>query len=87
MWGCAGFAGIAAPAPAPRYTPPPAETDLAAQVAQINADAMADAPVAPPPEKRGGIFARLPAAGLLHLRRRPRRKMPPWAMPASPLRP
>jgi predicted Zn finger-like uncharacterized protein len=57
--GMAGFAGIAAPAPAPRYAPPPAETDLAAQVAQINADAMADAPVAPPPEKRGGIFARL----------------------------
>ena len=57
--GMRGFAGIAAPAPAPRYAPPPAETDLAAQVAQINADAMADAPVAPPPEKRGGIFARL----------------------------
>ena len=57
--GMAGFAGIAAPAPAPRYAPPPAETDLAAQVAQINANAMADAPVAPPPEKRGGIFARL----------------------------
>lgn len=57
--GMRGFAGIAAPAPAPSYAPPPAETDLAAQVAQINADAMADAPVAPPPEKRGGIFARL----------------------------
>ncbi len=59
--GMRGFAGIAAPTPEPpRYTPPPAEADLAAQVAQINADAMAEAPVAlPPPEKRGGIFSRL----------------------------
>ena len=54
-----GFAGIAPPPPGPRPAPPPADADLAAQVAEINAEAMAEAPVAPPPEKRGGIFARL----------------------------
>ncbi len=54
-----GFAGISTPAPQPRYVPPPPDADLAAQVAEINAEAMADAPVAPPPEKRGGIFGRL----------------------------
>jgi predicted Zn finger-like uncharacterized protein len=54
-----GFAGIATPPPEPRFTPPPNDAALAAQVAEINAEAMADAPVAAPPEKRGGIFARL----------------------------
>jgi hypothetical protein len=54
-----GFAGIATPAPEPRFSPPPSDAALAAQVAAINAEAMADAPVAAPPEKRGGIFARL----------------------------
>ena len=55
-----GFAGISAPAPEPRPTPAAAEAALAtAQVAEINAEAMAEAPVAAPPEKRGGIFARL----------------------------
>ena len=53
-----GFAGIAAPSPEPRYTPP-TDAELAAQVAEINAEAMAESPVAAPPEKRGGIFARL----------------------------
>jgi hypothetical protein len=53
-----GFAGIAAPSPEPRY-PPPTDAELAAQVAEINAEAMAESPVAAPPEKRGGIFARL----------------------------
>jgi hypothetical protein len=46
------------PAPPP-FPPAAADADLAAQVARINADAMADAPAAEPPEKRGGIFARL----------------------------
>lgn len=51
---------MAPPAPVPpRFPPPPAsEADLAAQVARINAEAMADAPPAPP-EKSGGIFSRL----------------------------
>jgi len=58
--GMRGFAGIAAPAPAPRPAPVPTDAALAAaQVAEINAEAMAEAPVAAPPEKRGGIFARL----------------------------
>jgi hypothetical protein len=54
-----GFAGISTPASEPRFPPPPTNVDLAAQVAAINAEAMAEAPVAAPPEKRGGIFARL----------------------------
>jgi len=65
-----GFAGISAPAPepprftppapeAPRFTPPAPDGGLAAQLAEINAEAMAESPVAAPPEKRGGIFARL----------------------------
>jgi predicted Zn finger-like uncharacterized protein len=54
-----GFAGISVPTPEPRIAPVEQESELAAQVARINAEAMAEAPVAPPPEKRGGIFARL----------------------------
>jgi predicted Zn finger-like uncharacterized protein len=54
-----GFAGISVPTPEPRIAPVEQESELAAQVAQINAEAMAEAPVAHPPEKRGGIFARL----------------------------
>jgi predicted Zn finger-like uncharacterized protein len=56
-----GFAGISSPAPQPQYAPPPppADAGLAAQVAAINAEAMAEEPVAAPPEKRSGIFARL----------------------------
>ena len=68
--GMGGFAGIAPSPPGsvpPAASMPPAppfpggatEADLAAQVARINADAMAEAPPATPPEKRGGIFARL----------------------------
>jgi predicted Zn finger-like uncharacterized protein len=58
--GMRGFAGIAPTPPAPpRPTPAATEADLAAQVARINAEAMAEAPVEAPPEKRGGIFARL----------------------------
>jgi len=57
--GMRGFAGIAPPPPGPRAAPPPTDAELAAQVAEINAEAMAEAPVSPPPEKRGGIFARL----------------------------
>ncbi len=64
-----GFTGIASkppvppaapipPAP-PRFAPATTEADLAAQVARINAEAMAEEPPAAPPEKRGGIFARL----------------------------
>ena len=54
-----GFAGIAPPPPGPGF-PAATDADLAAQVAQINAEAMAEAPAAAPPvEKRGGIFARL----------------------------
>jgi predicted Zn finger-like uncharacterized protein len=55
-----GFAGIAQPAPqaAPMAPPPPPppEEDIAAQVARMHEEAMAEAPA---PEKRGGIFARL----------------------------
>jgi predicted Zn finger-like uncharacterized protein len=54
-----GFAGIATPSPEPRFPPPQTNAALAAQVAEINAEAMAEEPVAAPPEKRGGIFARL----------------------------
>jgi len=59
-----GFAGIAPvpppPPPGPGLTQAETEADLAAQVAQINAEAMAGTPAAAPPvEKRGGIFARL----------------------------
>jgi hypothetical protein len=64
--GMRGFAGIApspspspAPAPAPRFPSTEVDEDLAAQLARINAEAMADTPPAPPPEKRGGIFGRL----------------------------
>jgi hypothetical protein len=35
------------------------DADLAAQLARINAEAMAEVPPAEPPEKSGGIFARL----------------------------
>ncbi|MET0381117.1 MAG: hypothetical protein ABWZ94_04390, partial [Methyloceanibacter sp.] len=48
--------------PAPPIFPPPqvSEADLAAQLARINAEAMAEPqPEPPPPEKRGGIFSRL----------------------------
>jgi hypothetical protein len=47
--------------PAPPIFPPPqpAESDLAAQLARINAEAMAEPQAEPPPEKRGGIFSRL----------------------------
>ena len=57
-----GFAGIAPapPPPPPVFTPAQTDADLAAQVARINAEAMAEAPAAAPPvEQRGGIFARL----------------------------
>ncbi len=54
-----GFAGISVPTPEPRVASVEQESELAAQVTQINAEAMAEAPVTPPPEKRGGIFARL----------------------------
>jgi hypothetical protein len=67
--GLSGFAGIAPsapPAPAapppmsnPGFTAPSFDSDLAAQLARINAEAMADTPPAAPPEKSGGIFARL----------------------------
>lgn len=59
--GMGGFAGIAPAAPAPpRFPPPPvSEAELAAQVARINAEAMAEEPPAAQPEKRGGIFSRL----------------------------
>ncbi|MGH6832683.1 MAG: zinc-ribbon domain-containing protein, partial [Methyloceanibacter sp.] len=59
------FASIAPvappPPPGPGFTPAGTDADLAAQVAQINAEAMAEAPTAAPEaEKRGGgIFARL----------------------------
>ena len=57
-----GFSGVAPVPPAPpRFpSPPVGEADLAAQLARINAEAaMAEAPPDAPPEKRGGIFARL----------------------------
>jgi len=61
MRGFAGIAPVAPPPPGPDFTPAGTDADLAAQVAQINAEAMAEAPVAAPEaEKRGGgIFARL----------------------------
>ena len=57
-----GFAGIAPapPPPEPSFTPAETQANLAAQLARINTEAMADAPpAAPPAEKLGGIFARL----------------------------
>lgn len=57
-----GFAGIAATPPPPALTQEAVEADLAAQVARMNAEAMAEAPPAPAPEPvsgGGGIFARL----------------------------
>jgi hypothetical protein len=66
-----GFAGIAPtsppapPQPAPSVAQPAMEADLAAQVARINADAMAEAPPAEPEAEKtgGGIFARLTRKG------------------------
>ena len=59
MRGFAGIAPVPQP-PGPGFTQAETEADLAAQVAQINAEAMAEASAAAPPvEKRGGIFARL----------------------------
>jgi hypothetical protein len=69
--GLSGFAGIAPSAPlaapaappmpmaSPSFPSPNLDTDLAAQLARINADAMADTPPVAPPERSGGIFARL----------------------------
>jgi predicted Zn finger-like uncharacterized protein len=65
--GLSGFAGIApvapsapfAPQPPPSFTRPGMDDDLAAQLARLNADAMADTPPAAPPEPSGGIFGRL----------------------------
>jgi predicted Zn finger-like uncharacterized protein len=60
-----GFAGIA-PAPPPPVRPgqaSPAESDLAAQVARINAEISAAAGHMPEPAKPDGIFARLSAKG------------------------
>jgi len=52
-----GFAGIAPMPPAPPPSPQePSESDLAAQVARINAEAMAEPAEAP--AKPGGFFAR-----------------------------
>jgi hypothetical protein len=52
-----GFAGITPASPAPPPSPQePSEQDLAAQVARINADAMAEPAEAP--AKPGGFFAR-----------------------------
>jgi hypothetical protein len=55
------FPGITPSQPPPPIFSPPqvGETDLAAQLARINAEAMAEAQPEPPPEKRGGIFSRL----------------------------
>src|SRR5262245_57476664 len=59
--GMGAFPGMAPSQPAPPIFPPPqaSEDDLAAQLARINAEAMAEAEAEPPPEKRGGIFSRL----------------------------
>ena len=57
-----GFGGMAPSEPRPPIFPPPqvSEADLAAQLARINAEAMAEPHAEPPPpEKRGGIFSRL----------------------------
>ena len=56
-----GFAGIAPAAPPANrsFTETGTDTDLAAQLARMNAEAMAETAPAAPPEKRGGIFARL----------------------------
>jgi predicted Zn finger-like uncharacterized protein len=53
-----GFAGIAATPPPPALTQEAVEADLAAQVARMNAEAMAEAPPEPV-SSGGGIFARL----------------------------
>ena len=55
------FPGITPSQPPPPIFSPPqvGETDLAAHLARINAEAMAEAQPEPPPEKRGGIFSRL----------------------------
>ena len=72
-----GFAGIpSAPATPPPLTKEAVEADLAAQVARINAEAMAEEQPAPPPEPvsgGGGIFARLS--------RKAKRAAPPPAEP------
>jgi len=59
--GMRGFAGIAPAAPPADagFTHTESDTDLAAQLARMNAEAMAETAPAAPPEKRGGIFARL----------------------------
>ena len=66
--GLSGFAGIAPVAPSAPPAPPPQQpsfaqpafdADLAAQLARLNAEAMTETPPAAPPEKSGGIFARL----------------------------
>src|SRR5262245_4085569 len=59
--GMGAFPGITPSQPPPPIFSPPqvGETDLAAQLARINAEAMAEAQPEPPPEKRGGIFSRL----------------------------
>ena len=57
-----GFAGIQSTPTPPPLTKEAVEADLAAQVARINAEAMAEAPPAAPPEgvsPGAGIFARL----------------------------
>ena len=61
--GMGGFAGIAPAKPPanPSFTEAGMDADLAAQLARLNADAMAETVPATPPEKRGGIFARLGA--------------------------
>jgi predicted Zn finger-like uncharacterized protein len=65
--GLSGFAGIAPVAPSappalppqPSFTQPGIDADLAAQLARLNSEAMMETPPAAPPEKSGGIFARL----------------------------
>src|SRR5262245_30892909 len=60
--GMGAFPGMSPSQPAPPVFPPPqaAETDLAAQLARINTEAIAEPEPEPPaPEKRGGIFSRL----------------------------
>ncbi|MGA7456581.1 MAG: zinc-ribbon domain-containing protein [Methyloceanibacter sp.] len=67
--GLSEFAGIAPVAPSappappppfqPSFTQPGIDAELAAQLARLNAEAMSEAPPAAPPEKSGGIFARL----------------------------
>jgi hypothetical protein len=72
-----GFGGMAPSQPAPPIFPPPqvSEADLAAQLARINAEAMAEPQAEPPPpEKRGGIFSRLT---------RKKEPLPPEPTPAA----